>query len=378
MSDISDIVKDENFFKERLFYYLEDSIVEKVLNELIKEGFSSKYFMYDCEITDSVEYAVSLKEKCEFCDEVLNESENHVISESYRLNSHFLSLIREQRKENLNKFLDPTYIQNLERLKSKTRKLIPFIGAGVSVPFNLPDWGDLLLKLNKGLNPTDQEMYEYLIKEGDYFRALSVLKTYSVSYSSDVEIKRDIKQILKSEYNKNTSIEHNVNDILKLESQFFVTTDYDNILSEYRGKYRDDFVTPLVLKDLEDVQDLFSNDTQQVIHLHGNIDIPSSMIVSEEDYEKLYNDSKIESILNAIMANSSLLFIGFSFKDKYFKDLYKMIHNNIKREHFIIVANLHPIESKDLLGQNLIPINLKIGNKDEYTLAIKTILEELY
>jgi NAD-dependent SIR2 family protein deacetylase len=381
LTKIAEIVKDEVFVKTRLYSYeFEEEEVDLIFRELIKADYASKYYRYECEKTGDLDYAVSLRDKCEFCGELLSRSKEHIIIESYKLNSIFLKFIEEEKVENLNRYLHAEYRHNLDTLKGQSNKVIPFLGAGVSIPFGLPNWGGLLKELDKGLNEVDQQKYQDLIDEGNYFRALSLLKTYSVAYNNEQSIKNDIKRILKNSQRKQDSNNHNLVDILKLDSQFIATTNYDNILSEYRMKYRDDFSIPLTLKTLEEVNDLLNNDVQQILHFHGNYDTPSSMIVTEEDYEELYNEGKIESVLNAIMANRSLLFIGFSFNDQYFKDLYNKIYETIGGEHFIIVPNLHQIDAKDLLKQNLIPINLKVDfeKENDYVNAIRTILEKLY
>lgn len=379
---LAEVVKDEIFPKERLKHYnIEIETLDIMLTELLRADFASKYFTYDCEVTDSVDFAVSLNEKCGHCGEVLINSDNHIIRESYKLNSNLLNNIKEYKKNQLKKYLIDDYRHNLDRLKSRSQKLIPFLGAGVSIPFNLPSWRELLLELDKGLSRADQEKYIDLVNEGDYLRALSFLKGYSVLYKSEQVIKRDIKEIVKSRYIKvQNNYHHNILDIIKLDSQFIITTNYDNVISDYLSDYRKKFVMPSTLETLDDLQDYLDEDEQRVIHLHGNIEPYKSMIVTKEDYEKLYGEDKIIQIINGIMSNKTLLFIGFSFKDEYFKNLYNKIYTYIKGEHFIILPNLHPYDAGELLDIGLIPIGINV-NKDEkhdFVKAVKTILDELY
>ncbi|RST77733.1 hypothetical protein D4T97_001920 [Siminovitchia acidinfaciens] len=379
---LAEVVKDEIFPKERLIHYnIEIDTLNTILTELLRTNFISKYFTYDCEATDSVDFAVSLNEECGHCGETLLDSENHIISETYKLNSNFLKLIHEHKKNQLKKYLIEDYRHNLDRLKNRTHKLIPFLGAGVSIPFNLPNWGELLLELDKGLSDTNKEKYTELIEQGDYLRALSFLKQYSLLYQTEQVLKRDIKDIIKSRYKKESNTNHhNILDILKLDTEFIITTNYDNAIADYLNDYREEFVMPIILENLEDLQDFLDEDEQNVIHLHGHIVQYSSMIVTKEDYDNLYQSEKIMHILNGIMSNKTLLFIGFSFKDEYFKNLYDKILEHIKGEHFIIVPNLHAFDAKELLDKNLIPIGINVNKEDkhDHVKAIKTILEELY
>ncbi|WP_342540027.1 SIR2 family protein [Heyndrickxia sp. FSL K6-6286] len=379
---IAEIVKNEIFYKERLTHYdIGDLTGNVIINELLREGMASKYLSYECEVTDSVDFAIALSEKCNHCGEELADSPTHIIREAYTLNKPFLELIGQQKKEQLKKYIIEDYRSNLDRLKNRTHKIIPFLGAGVSIPFKLPSWKNLLLQLDKGLNETNREKYIDLIQQGDYLKALSFLKIYSGLYQNEQTIKKDIKSIIKSSYIKEpNNTFHNILDILKLDTQFIITTNYDNIVSDYLKDYRGEFVMPQNLDTLDDLQDLMEEDTQKVIHLHGNADMYNSMIVTEDDYNKLYREEKIKDVLNGIMSNKTLLFIGFSFKDQYFKDLYDKIYAQIKGEHFIIIENLHPFDAAELLKRNLIPIGINVDKEEEnsFVKAIRTVLEELY
>lgn len=382
LNKIVEIVKDEIFVKERVEHYgIESSIINIIITELLRNNFISKYYSYDCEKTDSIDFAVSLNEKCEYCGESLNESATHIITETFKLNSQLIELIGQKKNQKLQKYLIDDFKHNLERLKNSTHKLIPFLGAGVSIPFNLPSWGELLLELDKGISDGNKEKYRDLIKQGDYLRALTFLKIYSGFYKNEQLIKKDIKEIIKSKYHKEVNNNfHNIYDILKLDSQFILTTNYDNIVSDYLRDYRNEFIMPQILDTLDDLQDLLDDNSQKVIHLHGNAEIPNSMIVTKEDYDNLYQSEKIKHILNGIMSNKKMLFIGFSFKDKYFTDLYDTIFSQIGSEHFIIVPNLHPFDADDLLKKNLIPIGINVDKNDkhDFVKGIKIILEQLY
>lgn len=379
---LAEVVKNEIFPKERLNNYnIDIQILDKILTELLREGYASKYISYDCENTDQVDFAVSLNEQCAYCKEVLLDSKNHIIRETYKLNSNFINLIGQQKKERLNKYLIEDFRHNLDRLKNRTHKLIPFLGAGTSIPFKLPSWSKLLLELNKGLTGSNKTKYEELIDKGDYLRALSFLKLYSGLYKNEQIIKKDIKNILKQRYVKEVNSNyHNILDILKLDTDFILTTNYDNIVSDYLRDYRDEFIMPQILENLDDLQDLMDDNSQKVIHLHGNVEMPNSMIVTQDDYDKLYKSEKIKNILTGIMSHKTLLFIGFSFNDEYFKDLYDKIFEFIQGEHFIIVPNLHPFDADELLKRNLIPIGIKVDKNIEhdYVRAINTVLEELH
>lgn len=92
---------------------------------------------------------------------------------------------------------------------------------------------------------------------------------------------------------------------------------------------------------------------------------PKTMVVTKNDYNDLYTDRKTKDFLNGIMSGKFLLFIGFSFKDVYFKEIYRDIHNSIGGQHFIIVPNLHPRENKQLSHRGLTPIGIKVPTESD-------------
>ncbi|MCM3154484.1 SIR2 family protein [Priestia aryabhattai] len=380
--NIEEIFRDESFSLQKLVSRdFEIDEITKVMNELVRQEFATSFYSYDCEKFDSVGNAVSLSEKCEFCGDTLNESSSsHTIKKMFKLNKLFIKLLSEQRKSELDKYIIKDYNLNLQSLIDNSGRLIPFLGAGTSVPLGLPNWKELLLDLDRGLKETDAKQYNLLINRGQFFRALKFLNQYSGVFKDKRVIKKEIARVINTRYKRNMNDKfHNINDILNLNSDFYITTNYDNAFTDYRNN----FVMPLNLNEIEDIQDLISENKQRVIHLHGNIEKQSSMIVDEDDYNNLYSERKINDILTAILGNRRLLFIGFSFNDQYFKDLYSNIIKNINGEHFIIVPNLHTFDADEYYEMNLIPIGVNVEEENgklsttDYVKAIKAVLCQL-
>ncbi len=73
-----------------------------------------------------------------------------------------------------------------------------------------------------------------------------------------------------------------------------------------------------------------SKDNPLVFHLHGNDEVPESLVIAEDDYfEFLVNLSKppkmIPSCIDEAMANTSLIFIGYALADWNFRVLWKLL-----------------------------------------------------
>lgn len=366
--EIIDLLKEEETFTTE--YLLSNGISEELTGELVKLFRSSNLiyteYAYECEIEGESEVALSLRENCIFCDNKIEGSELHIIRELYSLKETLINEVEIMEQRELEEVIDNLYLDNFKHLKSELINIVPFLGSGVSIPLGLPNWTGLISKMESGLtNHSDIEQFREYLKEGDIFNAIDILQKESLSYRTEIQIKNFINEYINKNFRESLSEEyHNINDILNLNSDFYITTNYDNALSHYKSK----FSQPFVLNDLKVMQDLFSEKNQRIIHLHGNVDKRDTMVVTEKDYEKLYNDDKNKSILTGIMSSKSFLFIGFSFTDKYFIDLYQLLRSHIGGTHFIILADLNKHKAQQLLDKGLIPISINVNNlKTEQT-----------
>ncbi|GIN98083.1 hypothetical protein J6TS1_39530 [Siminovitchia terrae] len=316
-------------------------------------------YAYECDLQEGEsEIAGSLKEECIFCENIIQDCNYHLIKELYTLKDTIIKEVEDMEKKALEDVMDNLYLLNFEKLKGELNNIVPFLGSGVSIPLGLPNWTDLISKMIEGLtNPSDTEQFEEYIKEGDIFNAIDILQKESLTYRTEDQIKSFIRDYINKNFRENLEKEyHNINDILELNSDFYVTTNYDSALSHYKNK----FSYPFVLNDLKILQELYSEKDQRIIHLHGIVDKKDSMVVTEADYERLYNDEKNKSILSGIMASKSFLFIGFSFTDRYFVDMYKLLRSHIGGDHYIILADLNRHKAQRIIDEGLIPISINV------------------
>ena len=304
--EIIELIGGEEDFTEE--YLLSDGISKTHIDGLldILNGYNlieTKY-SYECGINEGeVEVVNSLNEKCVFCNNPIEGCEFHIARKLYSANDVLLDEVHKREKKELKVILDNEYLANFEKLKSELDKIVPFLGSGISIPLGLPNWTGLISKMESGLtDPSDIEQFREYLDGGDIFNAIDILQKESLTYRSEEQIKSFIKDCIND--NLKTMLDqkyHNINDILNLKSSFYITTNYDNALSYYKV----DFSSPYILDDIKVMQDLYSEQNQRIIHLHGNVDRKESMVVTEKDYKKLYENEKNKSILSGIMAPKS-------------------------------------------------------------------------
>jgi hypothetical protein len=228
----------------------------------------------------------------------------------------------------------------------RTDKIVPFIGAGLSAPFKVPTWGDLIEKVTAKYAEGNLGYLNQLIAEDlsryDYWRAIDNLKYYTGI--EDQDIQSEIVSLIRHHTIdiKDDNL-HNYSDISKMNFNLHLTTNYEHLLFKYLKCEN----VPISLKEIIlSSQDLF--DTKRVCHLHGHTTSPGSIVISKESYTELYDNRKYEELFKAVTASKKLLFMGFSFDDKFIRNLIRQHKDYLNGTHYIILNNPDSEKIKEL------------------------------
>lgn len=144
--------------------------------------------------------------------------------------------------------------------------------------------------------------------------------------------------------------------LAELPFQIYITTNYDNImekaLTDKLRKPVSEFCRWNSYADYREIPSVFkektknytpSEDQPLVYHLHGHMDYPQSMVLTEKDYIdfilSMGNDfalhsakkrsKMIPSEIMRALATTSLLFIGYSLRDVNFRIMFRNIVNHV-------------------------------------------------
>jgi len=223
----------------------------------------------------------------------------------------------------------------------KDRTLVPFVGTGLSMSVGkgvFPSWGDLIERLAKRLVDESRadvaatvraELAEQHFPEA----AESAFETLSSSrFLEEMQAAFGIP----CPPTANLSA---VEALWRLRAPAVITTNYDTVLQwpfapRADRPYPVNRVSPqLVYNDDPDLLRLVltpSASTPPLIwHLHGTVLRPSTVILTRRQYERLYGDDKDQSKtrlsqyrsalaqLRSVVANRTLLFVGFSLDDPF-------------------------------------------------------------
>lgn len=218
--------------------------------------------------------------------------------------------------------------------------LVPFIGAGLSVPFQIPTWGDLIKDLTDKY--AEKEFIKQAVEEDlnnhDYWGAIDILKKYARIEEDDIQ-EGVVDLILKKKINLKDDLLHNYSDLSKMDFNLYLTTNYENILQQHL-KFE---LEPILLKDIQfSTQNLFNQ--KRICQLHGTISNSGTIVLSKDSYKELYENKKYDNLLKLVTGSRKILFIGFSFDDQFIKTLISEHKESFKGRHYILLNN--PSESK--------------------------------
>lgn len=207
----------------------------------------------------------------------------------------------------------------------RQQTLVPFIGAGMSVGAvhglgsdkQFPDWHGLILRLAKRLEleqkPAAAAMVAAALPDTLAAAQLAVDGLGRPAFLEEMKAAFDRSR---PPVGANLSA---TNAIWRLQSPFVITTNYDRVLewpwdpTQIQRIYNDD---PTYLATL----DQQSYPLRRIWHLHGSIERVDTLILTSDQYKKLYPDGDPKRVdyqnafnrLQNLLTTRSFLFLGFS------------------------------------------------------------------
>lgn len=253
-------------------------------------------------------------------------------------------------------------------------KVIPFIGAGLSLGITRVD-GKRAFPTWKGLFSNGVSFLEKAGKNKDasYIQLLIDLERKSPQELAD-ELRISLNEkwgeflIESFDLRLDEVIPESLvalNKVWQITDSLIITTNYDHSLRW--SSPSPDFNIWDISSPINQSEFLSRGIQGKVIwHLHGSIDNASNIILDSPSYESLYSDTDERFkaalfLLRSVIAQNSLLFIGFSLTDEFFL---QQIHHIRKLfsdsgiSHYIITHKIEVARIKSLnLGLNVIEVS---------------------
>jgi len=261
-------------------------------------------------------------------------------------------------------------IDNLVQLIAD-KKVILFIGAGISASVNFPSWKGLIDEFGKKLG-YDTDLFE---SYGDYmmlaeyadlnYRQEGVYKQLQDTFKITKEIEKELYS-------------SRIYEILKeLDFPIIYTTNYDSLLEDYYNNKGKDIT---VIRCAEDMQKIKPG-TPRIMKFHGDLSTKSSIVLSESEYfERMDFSNFMDVQLQADMLQYSILFLGYSLSDINVKLLMYLARKRV-REHnqaiksYIYTATPNLVQEEVFLKNNIITIT---GDEEDKKKGTLDFLEDLF
>jgi hypothetical protein len=256
------------------------------------------------------------------------------------------------------------------------KKLIPFIGAGLSVPFNLPKWDDLVTNMMTLVPEKIRPAIESDLEIGEYQIAVDDIKRFA--RCSEQTIQEIIADLYDVEYVKDKDRpDSNYLDLLRGNFGVYLTTNYDRILEWYLPEAKS---FSCLQEYTSNTHRLFSDSkNKNIFHVHGSVNNPSTIVISSESYNSLYENQIYDDMMKAFSSSCSYLFLGFSFNDVFIRNLLKNHRGIYKGNHYLVISK-RSIEEKNLLQLNE-EFGIKVveydSSKLSHLIGIREILNDI-
>ena len=210
----------------------------------------------------------------------------------------------------------------------------PFIGSGFSKQANaklFPSWGQLLTLMIRrfpDLDPKRAEDAKEQIRSGQHPIAAETIRR---GVKPD-----DWNRFLQKQFNDvrvRPSLAHQL--LARLRPFVILTTNYDKLLEKACAQ-EDHECSALSWNDTPQMYDRLRERLPTIFKIHGTIDRPQHLILTQEEYAQQQKNEAYIDLLNAIFITSTVVFVGFSFDDPELTDHLKRL-----RLQFSVAGNPH-------------------------------------
>ena len=228
----------------------------------------------------------------------------------------------------------------------ENKKCVLFAGAGTSIDAGIPGWDEMLNSMIErveqciGLDSEDKKELECLMRSGKYEVIAEYCKESLGNYDFADQIKRCLQQTQKPPYT------HQL--LAKIPFCAAITSNYDNLIEENHRNIKVILPQDLSQKDKRFFSDLFNGNQFPIIKIHGTIEDPSSIVLTDSDYRRvIFQSSSYRDNLREIFEDKSILFVGFSFRDRSINLLLQEIFtltSGYTRPHYAFLPDVGNIE----------------------------------
>ena len=226
---------------------------------------------------------------------------------------------------------------NALKMQYDDKRVIPFVGAGMSVPI-YPDWGQALKDVLNGTKKEKEKLENYLSKNQYEMASQYVRKTKGNGFFESLDDVFDPKKIIEHVNKKDEPASSLLPEVFR--SGLLVTTNFDTVLEHYY-KNENSFLNVITLSNLRDNKGLINKSVRENSHvllkIHGDINDHDSLVFTKEQNNKVYGNEIFVKGLQKLIESKIFLFLGCSCigENRYIKVFKKVMDEDKQNFAFL-------------------------------------------
>ena len=238
--------------------------------------------------------------------EVLESMDSQAYEENF---GEWTDQAKEEAKQRVLEFLTANGCLERFRLlvhRFNSNQVVPFVGAGMSVPSGFLRWGEFLVSLIQGDAPHEIAAVQAMLVIGEFEEAAQHVHNVLTPgvFSAEMAERLGSHQL---------QAIGSVNLLPHLFKGEVITTNFDYVLT---NAYRDaalPFTNTICGADLRAAPARLGNDNHALLRLHGEADTANGRVLTLDEYNAVYTVGReLKGLLAAVMGVRSFLFMGCS------------------------------------------------------------------
>ena len=210
--------------------------------------------------------------------------------------------------------MEENYSLSVSKIKKSINEnsLILFVGAGISANSNLPTWKELIRSLENELNLPEEKTKD----------PLRVAQYYYDTFGKNQYTKK-IEEVF---FSKGTSKPNELHKLIeKIAPKHIITTNYDSLME---SQFESGLLKYNVVVEDKDIP--YTSSERYLIKMHGDFN-KKNIVLKEDDYlDYALNFPMISTLIQSLIMNHTLLFVGYSLGDSTFNSIFRLIQNTFK------------------------------------------------
>ncbi len=220
----------------------------------------------------------------------------------------WIDTAKSEAKQRAREFLEANRcLERFRRLTARVRaqSVVPWVGAGMSIPSAFPGWGQFLRNLAEE-DPGIVGEVNRLLEAGQFEEAAQLI----VDRLSQNILNENIENVFGIAPQNPCGPVRLLPDIFRVG---VVTTNFDYTLDRVYELADRRFARAFAGRDLRVAPQQAAEDRHCLFRVHGEANNADGRVLTRADYDRVYaNEGTLEDVLNGLVANRSLLFLGAS------------------------------------------------------------------